>query len=61
VVRRNPKDWIALNDDWLHWPKWCLDKYVKTHEFAGISDPAVRAEISEKLALMCKTNEEMSK
>lgn len=57
VVRRQPKDWIALDDDWLHWPKWCLDKYVKTHEFAGISDPDVMAEISRKLAVMCGTDQ----
>jgi len=52
VVRRQPKNWLALDDDWLHWPKWCLDKYVKTHEFAGISAPFVRDEISTKLAAM---------
>ncbi|MDD2881093.1 MAG: HAD domain-containing protein [Rhodoferax sp.] len=60
VVRRKPKDWIALDDDWLHWPKWCLDKYVKTHEFAGISDPAVMVEISEKLAVMCRADQSSS-
>jgi hypothetical protein len=52
VVRRHPKDWIALDDDDLHWPKWCLDKYVKTHEYEGISDPLVFAEIERKLADM---------
>ncbi len=53
VVRRQPKDWIALDDDWLHWPKWCLDKYVKTHEFEGIAEPAVLLEITAKLAILC--------
>jgi hypothetical protein len=55
VVRRKPRDWLALDDDYLHWPKWCLDKYVRTHEWAGISEPSVRAEIEEKLAVLgCK-------
>jgi hypothetical protein len=52
VVRRRPKDWIALDDDYLHWPKWCLDKYVKTNEHEGISDPVVFAEIERKLGDM---------
>ena len=52
VVRRHPKDWIALDDDDLNWPKWCLDKYVKTNENEGISDPVVFAEIERKLADM---------
>jgi hypothetical protein len=52
VLRRKPKDWLALDDDWLHWPKWCLDKYVRTHEHEGISEPTVRAEIELKLVAM---------
>lgn len=50
VVRRKPRDWIALDDDYLHWPKWCLDNYIQTHEHEGISDPAVLTKIEEKLA-----------
>ena len=53
VLRRQPRDWIALDDDYLHWPAWCRDKYVRTHEYEGISDPAVQAEFRTKLALMC--------
>lgn len=53
VLRRQPKDWVALDDDFLDWPAWCLDKYIRTHEHEGISDPAVEAEIRQKLALMC--------
>lgn len=52
VLRRRPKDWLALDDDYMHWPKWCLDKYVKTHEHEGISDPSVMTEIKMKLAVM---------
>jgi hypothetical protein len=56
VIRRNPKDWLALDDDYLHWPKWCLDKFIRTHEHEGISDPRVHAEIVEKLAKLCMSN-----
>ncbi|WP_349678414.1 hypothetical protein [Polaromonas sp. UBA4122] len=53
VVRRQPRDWIAVDDDFLHWPAWCRDKYVRTHEHEGISDPAVESELRQRLALMC--------
>lgn len=53
VVKRKPKDWIALDDDYLHWPKWCLDKYVRTDEIEGISHPGARAEIVDRLGEMC--------
>jgi hypothetical protein len=39
VQRRQPADWIALDDDYLHWPKWCLEKYVQTHEMRGLVTP----------------------
>lgn len=59
VAVRMPLDWLALDDDYLHWPKWTLDKYVRTHEHEGISDPKVQQELEHKLALMCaiKTKE----
>lgn len=53
VLRRQPRDWLAIDDDYLHWPKWCLDKYVQTDEYEGISAPKVEAELRMKLALMC--------
>lgn len=56
VLRRQPRDWIAVDDDFLHWPAWCLDKYVRTHEHEGISDPAVEAKLRQKLALMCSAS-----
>lgn len=55
VQRRQPRDWIALDDDYLNWPGWCRDKFVRTHEFEGISAPDVEAEFRQKLALMCST------
>jgi len=56
VVRRHPQDWIALDDDYLSWPVWCLDKYIRTHEYEGISDPATQAKFAEKLERMCEPN-----
>lgn len=57
VYVRKPSDWLALDDDYLHWPKWTLDKYVRTHVHDGISDPQVRQELKTKLALMCSNTE----
>lgn len=53
VVRRQPRDWLALDDDYLDWPAWCLGKYVRTDEHEGISAPQVLAEFRQKLSLMC--------
>ena len=53
VERRKPRDWLALDDDYLHWPEWCLDKYIRTDEHEGISEPSVLAEFQQKLARMC--------
>lgn len=52
VLRRKPDDWIAVDDDYLHWPSWCKDKLVRTHGVLGISAPVVLAELRAKLALM---------
>lgn len=54
VLRRKPRDWLAVDDDYLHWPAWCRNKFVRTHEHEGISDPAVLAELKQKLAKMCQ-------
>jgi hypothetical protein len=57
VLRRKPRDWLALDDDYKNWPSWCLDKYVRTDEHEGISLPSVADEIRLKLALMCSAQE----
>lgn len=49
VVRRKPRDWIALDDDHVDWPTWCQDNYIQTHEHEGINDPSVLAKIKERL------------
>jgi len=52
VLRRQPRAWLALDDDWLHWPKWALDNFVQTHPILGISAPEVRSEIEQKMKAM---------
>jgi hypothetical protein len=52
VARRQPEAWLALDDDWLHWPTWCRDQLVRTDEILGIAEPPVLARLREKLALL---------
>lgn len=52
VLRRKPADWLALDDDYLHWPAWCREKLVVTCEEDGIAKPSVRAEIEAKLEIL---------
>lgn len=54
VLKRRPRDWLALDDDWLDWPEYCGDKYVKTHLSEGLSDPAVQDTFARKLQEMCR-------
>ena len=56
VLRRQPRDWLAVDDDFHGWPAWCLDKYVRTHEHQGIREPNVLKELKQKLALMCSSH-----
>ncbi|TGP40593.1 hypothetical protein EN871_27950 [bacterium M00.F.Ca.ET.228.01.1.1] len=53
VLRRKPSAWLALDDDYLHWPPWCRDRLVRTDPVLGISEPSVLAELRTKLAKMC--------
>lgn len=59
VLRRQPRDWLALDDDDLHWPAWCRDRLIRTHDELGISEPRVLAELKAKLALMCAGGDTM--
>lgn len=51
VLRRMPMGWLALDDDYVHWPAWCREQLVRTDEVLGISAPPV---LKEKLATMHK-------
>jgi hypothetical protein len=54
VLRRMPKNWIALDDDEWDWPAHCRENLIRTDDYEGISDPEVLAELKRKLAKMCK-------
>jgi hypothetical protein len=53
VLRRKPKAWLALDDDYVGWPEWCRDNLIRTDPVLGISKPTVLAELQGKLAAMC--------
>lgn len=54
VQRRQPHDWLALDDDWDGWTEPYATHWVRTHEYEGISAPEVLATFRERLAEMCQ-------
>lgn len=54
VHRRQPRDWLALDDDEEGWHPSHLRHFVQTHMYEGISDPDVLANFTKKLEVMCK-------
>jgi hypothetical protein len=52
VLRRQPVGWLALDDDYLHWPTWCRDQLIRTDEVRGISAREVLDELKAKLTLL---------
>jgi len=59
VQRRQPRDWLALDDDYEGWPKTQLHRWVQTDPCEGISDPEVLTTFKKRLEAMCqpkKTN-----
>ena len=53
VIKRQPRDWLAIDDANEGWHELSLPNYVRTHKQDGISDPAVLAEFQKKLGRMC--------
>jgi len=53
VMRRKPRNWLALDDVHVGWPEQSLAHYVRTHMHRGLSDPDVLAEFKQKLERMC--------
>jgi hypothetical protein len=53
VARRQPRDWLALDDDEEGWGS-SAHHHVLTHMYEGISDPEVLALLKTKLEAMCK-------
>ncbi len=53
VLRRRPREWLALDDNEEGWPREHAHRHVHTHMYEGISDPDVQAEFQRKLKEMC--------
>lgn len=53
VMRRRPRDWLALDDNEEGWPLEHAHRHVHTHMYEGISDSDVQAEFKRKLKEMC--------
>lgn len=54
VQRRQPRDWLALDDNPEGWPPESAGKFIQTHAHLGISAPTVQATLEQKLKEMCK-------
>ena len=54
VHRRQPRDWLALDDDEVGWHPSHLPHFVQTHMYEGLSDAGVLATFKMKLEAMCK-------
>ena len=52
TLRRKPRDWFALDDDQRDWPAWCQDRYVRTNEALGVSEPGAAVRIEAQLRRM---------
>ena len=52
VGRRQPRDWLALDDDDLDWPSAHLDHLIHCDGALGLSDPAIQALLKAKLSQM---------
>lgn len=55
VLRRQPRNWLALDDDAQGWPAEQIDRFVQTNPYEGISDPSVLSEFKQKLQERCGT------
>jgi hypothetical protein len=52
VARRQPLDWVAVDDDYDGWPEKFEANLVRSHPFIGISAPGVLQELRHKLQSM---------
>lgn len=53
VLRRKPRQWLALDDDTFSWPVWARDNLVACDGETGLSCPRVQEELTAKL-LACR-------
>jgi len=50
VQSRQPKTWLALDDDVDGWPQWCRNCCVQTDHEVALADPQVRFQLRQRLA-----------
>jgi hypothetical protein len=50
VQRRNPANWLAIDNDDKFWPAHCRDHLIKTQDELGLSDTRVQTSIRARLA-----------
>lgn len=50
VVRRNPRRWLAIDDDDFGWPAWCRDRLLRTEPSLGLGEEAIRLELYRRIA-----------
>ena len=53
VQRRQPKDWLALDDATEGWTSPHAEHWIQTNPYEGISDPTVIQIVELKIAEMC--------
>ncbi|MDR3369072.1 HAD domain-containing protein [Rhodoferax sp.] len=54
ALRRQPRAWIALDDDDEGWLKEHRHRLIKTHQYEGLNMPGVIQKLNAKLAEMHK-------
>lgn len=54
VLRRRPRDWLALDDDAEGWPPESAGKFIQSHDTEGISHPLVLEQLKAALEVLCK-------
>jgi hypothetical protein len=53
LSRRNPRHWLAIDDDDIGWPRWLRNNLVCTDGASGISVPEIQYAISNWLEKTC--------
>lgn len=54
AMRRQSRNWLALDDNEEGWPTEHRGKWVHTHMYEGISPPEVQRKLVKKLEEMCR-------
>jgi len=58
VMRRRPRDWIALDDSTEGWTPESAGHYIQTDPYEGIAEPQVLEALTARLALLSKREQQ---